>query len=318
MKTLALCLLVFSAFCSYSQDQLFKKDNTKIEVKILEINPTEIKYKLFTYQDGPTIIIAKSDVALIIYQNGSHEAFSSPAPAQQVQPMIVYAEDINRRRSVQRQNMDSIKEARFKELTLTKNLISLNMMEPLNGNIGISYLREFANGLFHVYVPVSVGVSEPMFNQPGNTIFGSYGNYSYISEYKYDRKTFETGIGFHIQTSGKRAVTHFIGPYFGIGQFTGSFKSYLYDPNGYGYQQTSSTNYFTMNRYTFMLDNGVLFRIHKNFNMMLLAGIGYHSDDYITNNPKNYTYNNNYYFNSNFSNFPINSLKLGFSLGYRF
>lgn len=318
MKTLALFLLIFSAFCSYSQDQLFKRDNTKLEVKILEINPTEIKYKLFTYQDGPTIIIAKSEVALIIYQNGTHETFNVTAPAQQAQPMIIYAEDITKRRMARRQNADSLKEARFKELILTKNLISLNMMEPLNGSIGISYLREFANGLFHVYVPVSVGVSEPMFNQPGNTIFGSYSNYSNVSEYKYDRKTFETGIGFHIHTSGKRAVTHFIGPYFGIGQFNGSYKAYLYDPNNYGYQQPSTINYFTMNRYTFMLDNGVLFRIHKNFNIMLVAGIGYHSDDYISNNPKNYSYSNGYYYSSTFTDFPINSIKLGFSLGYRF
>ena len=54
----------------FSQDQLFKKDNTKVDVKILEINPTEIKYKLFNDEDGPTIRVLKSDVALIIYKNG--------------------------------------------------------------------------------------------------------------------------------------------------------------------------------------------------------------------------------------------------------
>ncbi len=63
----------------FSQDQLFKKDNTKLDVKILEINPTEIKYKLFNDEDGPTITVLKSEVALIIYKNGMHEVITAPS-----------------------------------------------------------------------------------------------------------------------------------------------------------------------------------------------------------------------------------------------
>lgn len=318
MKHIALFLMFFAATTAYAQDQLFKKDNSKTEVKILEITPSEIKYKLFTYQDGPTITILKSEVALIIYQNGTHETFNT-APVQQTQPVIVYTDDIRRLKANERHNQDSLKLIKYRELTSTKNLVSLNLLEPLNASIGISYLREFADGLFHVYVPVAVGVSEPVFNQAGFGIFGTTYYYNNINNYKYERKTFEGGIGFHLHTSGKRAVTHFIGPYFGMMQFNGSYDSYAYDPNGYYSQpQVLITRNFVMNRYTFMLDNGVLFRIHKNFNMMLLAGFGYHSDDYLSNHPKNYTYNTGYY-NSFLNNgFPINSIKLGFSLGYRF
>jgi hypothetical protein len=320
MKYIALFLLFFTVTTGYAQDQLFKKDNSKTDVKILEITPTEIKYKLFTYQDGPTITILKSEVALIIYQNGAHEAFNT-APVQQTQPVIVYAEDVRRLKAKQRQNTDSLKLIKFRELTATKNLVSLNMLEPLNGSIGVSYLREFADGLFHVYVPVSVGVAEPIFNQARNTLFGNtYYDNSYISDYKYKRKTIEAGLGFHVQTSGKRAVTHFVGPYVGISQFIGSYNSYIYDPNNYyGYQQQVNTSHdFVMNRYTIMLDNGILIRIHKNFNMMLLAGFGYHWDDYLSNNPRNFAQYNSNYFPSAFSDFPINSIKLGLSLGYRF
>ncbi len=313
MRYIALFLAFFGAAGAFAQDQLFKKDNSKTDVKVLEVTPTEIKYKLFTYQDGPTITVLKSEVALIIYQNGAHETFNTPAP--QSQPVLVYTTDPGRIRAKQRQYEDSMKLARYREAISTKNLVSLNLMEPLNGSFGISYLREFFDGLFHVYVPLSAGFSEPYFNQLNNTVFGSP-YYNGVANLKFDRKSFEGGLGFHIHTSGKRAVTHFIGPYIGMSQFTGRYDSYMYDPNYYGPQQPYVQRDFVMNRYTFMLDNGILFRVHKNFNMMLLAGFGYHSDDYLSNNPKNYVYTGygNYYRNT----FPINSFKLNLSVGYRF
>lgn len=313
MRYIALFLAFFGAAGAFAQDQLFKKDNSKTDVKVLEVTPTEIKYKLFTYQDGPIITVLKSEVALIIYQNGAHETFNTPAP--QSQPVLVYTTDPGRIRAKQRQYEDSMKLARYREAISTKNLVSLNLMEPLNGSFGISYLREFFDGLFHVYVPLSAGFSEPYFNQLNNTVFGSP-YYNGVANLKFDRKSFEGGLGFHIHTSGKRAVTHFIGPYIGMSQFTGRYDSYMYDPNYYGPQQPYVQRDFVMNRYTFMLDNGILFRVHKNFNMMLLAGFGYHSDDYLSNNPKNYVYTGygNYYRNT----FPINSFKLNLSVGYRF
>lgn len=317
MRYIALFLAFFSAAGAFAQDQLFKKDNSKTDVKVLEVTPNEIKYKLFTYQDGPTITVLKSEVALIIYQNGTHETFNTPAPAAQSQPVLIYAADPARVRAKQRVYDDSMKLVRYREAISTKNLVSMNLLEPLNGSFGISYLREFADGLFHVYVPVSAGFSEPYFNQLNNTVFGSP-YYNGVANFKFDRKTYEAGLGFHIHTSGKRVVTHFVGPYVGISQFTGRYDSYTYDPNYYGPQSPYVSRDFVMNRYTFMLDNGILFRIHKNFNMLLLAGVGYHSDDYQSNNPKNYVYTGyGSYFNNN-GNFPINSFKLNLSVGYRF
>lgn len=311
-------LAFFSAVSAFAQDQLFKKDNSKTEVKVLEITPTEIKYKLFTYQDGPTITVLKSEVALIIYQNGAHETFNTPAQQSQ-QPVVIYRDELTRSRIMQRHYDDSMKQVRYREAISTKNVVFLNLLEPLNGSLGASYLREFMDGLFHVYVPVSVGFSEPFFNQVNNTVFGSP-YYNGVTNYKYNRKTFEGGLGFHIHTSGKRAITHFIGPSVSIAQFTGRYDSYAYDPNNYYYGSGQTQTYvergFVMNRYSFMLDNGILFRINKNFNMLLLAGVGYHTDDYLANHPKNYVNNNYGYYNNN--GFPINTFKLNLSLGYRF
>ncbi len=65
-------ILCFTAtlFC---QDVLVKKDSSKIEVKLLEVRPNELKYKLFSYQDGPDIIIRRSEIAYVIYSNGIKE-----------------------------------------------------------------------------------------------------------------------------------------------------------------------------------------------------------------------------------------------------
>jgi hypothetical protein len=56
---------------------LVKKDSSKIQVKLLEVRTNELKYKLFSYQDGPDIIISKKDVAYVIYSNGAKEIFNS-------------------------------------------------------------------------------------------------------------------------------------------------------------------------------------------------------------------------------------------------
>lgn len=317
MKKYLIYLLFFAASTSYAQDQLFKKDNSKVEVKILEINQNEIKYKLFTYQDGPTIIIAKKDVALIIYQNGVHEvlnANSEVVPEQTTTAPIVVYNNVYRG---SRLNQDSIDKAAFKNLTSNKHLISFNMLEPLNGSFGLSYLSEFANNYINVYVPVSVGFANPYFTQQTNSLFSGGYNYNNntttynVSNFKFTSKAIEAGLGVHFQTSGKHAVTHFIGPYVGMAQFIGSYneEKNTYINNVYTYSTINRS--FTMNRLYVLLDNGFLFRATENFNIILLAGVGYHIDTYKTNDPT--TANN---FNTN--PFPINAFKFGLSFGYRF
>lgn len=321
MKKVLFCLLSTLSIFGYAQDQLFKKDNSKIDVKILEINPNEIKYKLFTYQDGPTITVSKKEIALIIYQNGVHEVITNTesAPVTPTEtPFVVY----NNYTPSPRINRDSIEKAEVNKLLSTKNLISFNMIEPINGSIGINYVREFANNYFHAYVPVTVGFAAPYFTQAVNTIFSgssyyysnNYNNTFSVSDFKYTNKTYEVGLGIHFQTSGKRAVTHFVGPYIGMSQFTGTYNKTenYYDPNGYNSSYVVTVRNFTLDRMYVMLDNGILFRVTKNFNIMMLAGLGYHLDTYKTDDDLTEAIN----YNKN--QFPINAFKFGLSFGYRF
>ena len=60
-----------------SQDVILKKDNTTILSKVLEINSTEVKYKKWSNQDGPTYSISRYEVTSINYQNGEVEKFNN-------------------------------------------------------------------------------------------------------------------------------------------------------------------------------------------------------------------------------------------------
>ncbi len=316
MRNIFAYFLFFTALSSFSQDQLFKKDNTKLDVKILEINQNEIKYKLFNYLEGPTIIISKSDVALIIYQNGTHEAIIT-----KIDPIVIN-ENPKINTYVSNKENDIAKLEDFKKLTSTKNLISINIMEPLNGTFSVSYLREFAHNYANIYIPISVGFSEPFINQTFKNTFFNGNNYYNVSNYKYTRKNYEIGFGIHFQTSGKRAVTHFIGPYIAMAQYGGTFteNKFTIDSTG-SYQNVENIDHsFILNRTYFMLNNGFLFRVTKDFNIILNAAIGMKQDKYISNNPSNYNtnYYGNYYYNTNYQPSPIPTFKFGLSFGYRF
>lgn len=67
MKTSKKLFLIFSiAFfailTSYAQDIIITKDNQQIKAKILEIGTTEVRFKYFDAEDGPTIVLKKDEI----------------------------------------------------------------------------------------------------------------------------------------------------------------------------------------------------------------------------------------------------------------
>ena len=70
-----LLVLLFSN-ALFAQDIIVTKKSEKIEAKITDVEQDCIKYKKFSYQEGPTYTIQKSEIASIIYQNGDVETFA--------------------------------------------------------------------------------------------------------------------------------------------------------------------------------------------------------------------------------------------------
>jgi len=69
-KTLFLIAFVASAFSLNAQDILVRKGGEVENVKVLEVSPTEVKFKKSNNLDGPVFIEKRSNIYSIKYQNG--------------------------------------------------------------------------------------------------------------------------------------------------------------------------------------------------------------------------------------------------------
>ena len=80
MKTISRSLVLsviclFMAIAVHAQDIVITVESKSIKAKVLEINDQEIKYKDFENLEGPTYVLKRSDVHMIVYQNGKVETF---------------------------------------------------------------------------------------------------------------------------------------------------------------------------------------------------------------------------------------------------
>ncbi|ALW84723.1 hypothetical protein AUC43_06275 [Hymenobacter sedentarius] len=83
MRTsLLFALLGLLAGTAHAQDLLTKRTGEAVSVKVVEITPSEVKYRRTDNPDGPLISIWRSDVYTIRYANGTQELLNSnPTPA---------------------------------------------------------------------------------------------------------------------------------------------------------------------------------------------------------------------------------------------
>lgn len=80
MKKMLLFLLLV-ACCAWpagAQDLIVKRDSSRIEARVTEISPDEVRYKRFSNPDGPTYVLPVSAIAAIRYANGEEDIFARP------------------------------------------------------------------------------------------------------------------------------------------------------------------------------------------------------------------------------------------------
>jgi len=61
-------------------DMVVKRDGEKLFVVLTEVNPDDIRYKRFDYQDGPSFTLPKQDIRYIVYANGTRESYDNYTP----------------------------------------------------------------------------------------------------------------------------------------------------------------------------------------------------------------------------------------------
>ena len=76
IKFLSVVVLAMFSVIAHAQDVIVKKDGNTITSKVTEITSSEIKYKKFSNQNGPTYTIGKNEVNYINYENGEREQIS--------------------------------------------------------------------------------------------------------------------------------------------------------------------------------------------------------------------------------------------------
>lgn len=82
MKNLLFTLVLIVLNISiYAQDNIILKNGDELKSKVLEVTPTEVKYKNYENQDGPTYTILKSDILMIKYENGLKDVFNDTKQA---------------------------------------------------------------------------------------------------------------------------------------------------------------------------------------------------------------------------------------------
>lgn len=81
MKKLILSLLSVVSLSAFAQDVIICRNGDEITSKVLKVSQTEIEYKKWSNQDGPSYTLDKSEVFMIKYKNGEKDVFKEePAP----------------------------------------------------------------------------------------------------------------------------------------------------------------------------------------------------------------------------------------------
>lgn len=84
MKRLLTALLALVSLSAFAQDIIICRNGDEISSKVLKISKTEIEYKKWANQDGPTYTLEKAEVFMIKYQNGEKDVFKEEPAAQAV------------------------------------------------------------------------------------------------------------------------------------------------------------------------------------------------------------------------------------------
>lgn len=304
---------------SKAQDILVKTDSSKTQVTIRELNPKEIKYKLYTYADGPMITVNKADVAYIIYQNGMREVITTP---------------VNQTTKVKQEtefNLDRFNDPRlpgpdqlpyrvmdrdYEKLYEGKNYIGFNYLAFMNSCVGFNYMRDFRKQHILINVPLGIGIGTPYLS---NGLYrGNYLGGSEVQAY-YTWLKFQAGVNLLFSPAMNRAVNFLIGPSF-------MYTSYNVKVDAkYNYYNGSShvisfKNTFELHRKVYGMSVGFLARMGPHINMNVLLTLGVKDDGYNKKDPYGHDYAVSMGYTGSFNYTYTGMPYAGFacSIGYRF
>lgn len=86
MKRLLLTIICFFiAFYAKAQDVIIFTNGDEVEAKVSEVSDSEVKYKLWNNQNGPTWVKKTGEIFMIRYENGTKQTFTTNRQDQSTQ-----------------------------------------------------------------------------------------------------------------------------------------------------------------------------------------------------------------------------------------
>ncbi len=192
-----------------AQDKIHTSNNSIIEAKVIEITQTEIKYKKFINQSGPLYTISKTDVVMIVYENGNFDEFT---PAQGKQADITNALIITDSLTF----IETMLGVKFENSEVMGGSVRISKLEPQsvfkpNTNMGKLYVENINNGGEPVRINNTSELSKTLFDSYNKGISKVQLNsgskrMSNLSYFTYDNKGIDiSGLAmFHKDTIAKK------------------------------------------------------------------------------------------------------------------
>lgn len=263
----------------WAQDLLYTIGGNKIQVKVTEINTTDIKYKDFSNLEGPTYVISKQDIVLIQFANGTVDILNNNPqtfPASKKETEYV---NTNKAKEL---NKDKPKPNLY---YMNNNLISINALALANGDATFIYDREFLNS--HLGITVLGGYNF-------NSRIGALNAVIYDS-FEKAKKNFDAGLGINFMPRNTKRTQYFMGVLAKYMDF--SYKAVIDSSNNQLKYADAKGSQLAI-----MFSNGWIYRISPNFNCKFFGSFGV---------PVNTPHAKSYYIG-------MPKIYLGYCFGYRF
>lgn len=262
-----------------AQDIIYTTSGVKISAKVVEISPSEIKYKQYENMDGPNYVIQSRDVVLINFSNGTSQIINANAPTlkpkKEELPII--------------KPKDKLPENLY---YMNPNLVSINALGLLNGDITLTYDRELLKSHLMLTALGSYNI-----NQSINKGFNLYINEAGGNA----KKNFDIGFGINFLPQNTKRTQYFVG-------LLGKYMSYNYEEYEYIAGQGSVLKLRAGAQTAVMITNGWLMRVTPHFNLKIFGSAGFASH----NPPINLNGN------SSQGNIVLPKFYFGYCFGYRF
>lgn len=282
MKTNRLYLIIIVLLFSvpaFSQDILYLKSGKKDTVAVQEITATTVEYKKHKDLEGPVYRLPLSEVLLVQFADGRVEVIKEAKNTPDVKDG-----DVLGPRFVTKKRYEDDPEF---VASLGKNIVGINMLNTINGNINLFYERIMEGG--------KVGFK---FTLNGSFLKGE--NDPNIITY---RRRFTTGADINFYPSGQGKIKYFIGPALRLGMLSVYDNVYWDGIAKKYYNYPAEFDYLSL-----FFNNGISVNASSKFNFTFNAAVGMARFRYV-----------NYQAGTQFSRkFTQIDGMVGINLGYRF